>query len=537
MSEGWGLLAEIVSLLAVAFLLGIAAQRLRQDVILGYLLAGLLLGPSAFKLVKSVEAVQILAELGVALLLFSIGLEYSLTKLRRLGRLALVGGGLQIVLSVLLLSATAIAFAQPFQTAVVIGMALALSSTAVVLRLLQSRSEMESPYGRGSLGILLMQDVALVPMLIIFAVLAEGRRGFDAIADLGLALGKAAALIAVLYLFLRYLFPKLFRDASLQNLREVPVVLAMATCLGSTWGAHALGLSPALGAFAGGVLLGDLPYANQIRADAVPLRAIFVTVFFVSIGMLAVPPQWDDVPLVLLLTVIILVLKTVAATFALRTFRLPAQVAVHTGVLLSQIGEFSFVLLSDAGRKSLLPPGVVSPLVSASVLTLLLTPYLFKLAPVLSSHFGMAPDSAPADPKPERRVIVAGYGPSGKEVVAALQERNFEPYVLELNPNSTGGMVHFGDATRPEILEHAGIHAALAFVVTVPDPQLAQTMVACARRLAPDLPVIARSRYHRFLPDLLAAGATLAVDEESSVGRLLAAQVLKALPRGESTSS
>jgi len=533
MVDAWSLLAEIVSLLAVAFVLGVVAQRLRQDVIIGHLLAGLLLGPYALKLVRSTDAVEVLAELGVALLLFSIGLEYSLKKLKQLGKLALVGGGLQISFSILLIIPVALLFDLDLQAATVIGISLAMSSTAVVLRLLQARSEMESPHGRGALGILLMQDGALVPLLILFAVLAEGRRGMAAVADLGLALGKALALVAVLYVFLRYIFPKLFRDASLQQLREVPVVLAMATCLGSTWGAHALGLSPALGAFAGGVLLGDLPFATQIRADAIPLRAIFVTVFFASIGMLAVPPELSDLPMVLLLTVLVLVLKTIAATFALRAFRLPPQVAVRTGVLLSQIGEFSFVLLSEAGGRKLLPPGVVSHLVSVSVLTLLVTPYLFKLAPKLASFFGMAPDAEVRKGHAEHRVIVAGYGPSGKEVVRALQERGFEPYVLDVNPNTAGGFIHFGDASRPEILEHAGIEKALAFVVTVPDPQVAQTMVACARRLAPELPVIVRSRYNRFLPDLLAAGATLAVDEESSVGRLLAAQVIKALPRAE----
>lgn len=532
-ADAWGLLAEIVSLLTVAFLLGLAAQRLRQDVIIGHLLAGLLMGPYVFKLVRSIEAVEVLAELGVALLLFSIGLEFSLKKLKRLGKLALVGGGLQIGFSVLLIIPAALLFHQSLQTSLVIGVSLALSSTAVVLRLLQSRSEVESPHGRGALGILLMQDVALVPLLILVAVLAEGRRGTAALMDLGTALGKAAALVAILWVFLRFIFPRLFHHASLQHLREVPVVLAVGTCLGSTWAAHALGLSPALGAFAGGVLLGDLPFAHQIRADAVPLRAIFVTVFFASIGMLAVPPEISDLPLVLIITVLILGLKTIAATFALRAFRLPAQVAVHTGVLLSQIGEFSFVLLSEAGGKGLLPSEVISPLVSASVITLLLTPYLFNAAPKLSSFFGMTPERGAGPEASRRRVIVAGYGPSGREVVRALQERGFEPYVLEMNPDSEGGIVHFGDASRPEILEHAGIAHALAFVVTIPDPQVAQTMVACARRLAPDLPVIVRSRYNRFLPDLLAAGATLAVDEESSVGRLLAAQVIKALPRDE----
>lgn len=530
MDPSWTILAEVVSLLAGAFVLGLVAQRLRQDVVVGHLLAGLLLGPNALKLVHSVEFVELLAELGVALLLFTIGLEFSLRKMRELGSLALVGGGLQIGYSILLIVPVAFLFGVPPSTGLVIGAALALSSTAVVLRLLTHRSEIDSAHGRSALGILLFQDVALVPLLILVSVMAEGKRGIDGAIDLAIAVGKALALAGFLYVFLRYVFPRLFRGSSPQKLREVPVVLAMATCLGSTWGAHALGLSPALGAFAGGVILGDLPFAHQIRADVIPLRAVFVTLFFASIGMLAVPPRLDDVPLVALLTLLILVLKAMAASFALRTMRVPAQVAVHTGILLCQIGEFSFVLLSTAGSKGLVPMEIVGHLVSASVITLLLTPYMFIFAPRLARLFGMEPRPVSLSARrEERRVIVAGYGPAGTEVVKALEERGLTPYIIELNPTARGDTVHFGDATRPEILFAAGLHSALALVITVPDPQVAGSIVGVARALAPDLPIIVRSRYHRYLSELLGSGATLVVDEEQSVGRLLAAQTLKAL--------
>ena len=530
MDASWNILAEVVSLLAVAFLLGLVADRLRQDVVIGHLLAGLLLGPHALKLVASVDLVTLLAELGVALLLFTIGLEFSLSKLRVLGRLALVGGGLQVTFSILLIAPVAMLFGLPAQSAFVAAASLALSSTAIVLRLLASRAEVDSAQGRGALGILLFQDMALVPILIVFSVLAEGRRGPGGLIEVGLALLKAAILFGGLYLFLRFIFPRLFRDSSPQKLREVPVVLAMATCLGCTWAAHALGLSPALGAFAGGVILGDLPFAHQIRADAIPLRAVFVVLFFASIGMLAVPPQLNDLPLIALFTLLILAVKTIAAALALRALKVPAQTAVHTGILVSQIGEFSFVLLSAAGGKHLIETRAVSHLVSASVATLLLTPYLFMLAPRLSLLFGMkATPRTLAREKAEKWVIVSGFGPAGREVVRALEERGLSPYIIELNPNVSGGNVHFGDATRPEILEEAELDTALALVVTVPDPRVAQSVVHLARRLAPELPIIVRSRYHRYLPDLLAAGATLVVDEEQSVGRLLAAQVLKAV--------
>lgn len=528
--DSWAVLAEVVSLLAVAFVLGLVAQRFRLDVVVGYLLAGVLLGPHALRVIQSTEFVQILAELGVALLLFTIGLEFSLKKLRSMGRLALGGGALQITLTILLVYPVAYLFGVRGAGAFVVGAAMALSSTAIVLRLLGERSELDSAQGRAALGILLFQDIAMVPLLILVEVLAEGKKGADAILQLSWALAKCAFLAVVLFLFLRHIFPRLFRDSSPQKLREVPVVLAMATCLASTWGAHALGLSPALGAFAGGVLLGDLPFAHQIRADVIPLRAVFVTVFFASIGMLAVPPQWSDVPMVALLTLLILVLNTIAAAAALRLFKMPAQMAVHTGILLSQIGEFSFVFLITAGARGILTSDVIASLVSASVLTLLLTPWLFKLAPKLASLFGTAPEHEALGMAPdERRVLVAGYGPAGGEVVRAIVERGFSPFILEMNPNTSGAGVHFGDASRPEILHDAGIGRALALVVTVPDPKVAVSIISEARSLAPDLPIIVRSRYHRYLADLVAAGATLVVDEEQSVGRLLAAQVLKAV--------
>lgn len=530
MDSAWGILAEVVSLLAAAFLLGLIAERLRQDIIIGHLLAGMLLGPYFLKAVHSIQFVQLLAELGVALLLFTIGLEFSLRRLRLLGKLALAGGAMQLGFSVLLIFPVARLFGLKTEAAFVVGAALALSSTAVVLRVLSSRSEVDSAHGRGALGILLFQDVALVPLLILISVLSEGKRGADGVLEVGIALAKAVALGCVLYVLLRFVFPKLFRDSQPQRLREVPVVLAMATCLACTWASHALGLSPALGAFAGGVMLGDLPFAHQIRADVVPLRAVFVTLFFASIGMLAVPPEFADIPLILALTLLILLLKTAAAAMAMRFLKLPSQTAVHIGVLVCQIGEFSFVLLTTAGMKNLLDSQTVSYLISASVLTLLVTPYLFSVAPKIASLFGSPGDQRLAESdETERRVIVSGFGPAGREVVRALDERGFSPYVIELNPATSGANVHFGDATRPEILESARIRSALALVVTVPDPRVAQSVINTARGLVPDLPIIVRSRYHRYLPDLLAAGSTLVVDEEQSVGRLLAAQVLKAV--------
>lgn len=523
----WEILIELVVLLAAAFAMGLIAQRLKQDAIVGHLLAGLALGPGVLGLVRSVDTVIGLAEIGVSLLLFTIGLEFSLPKLRAMGRIALVGGGLQIALTVL--------FAQPFGAllglspsgALAMGLAFSLSSTAIVLRIIAARGESDSPYGRAATGVLLMQDLALAPLLIVMQTMAAGKDGAAGVLAVLVALGKALAFGAVLYLVLRNALPWLVKGSSPQLLREAPVVLSIVTCLGCTWGAHALGLSPALGAFLAGALLGELPYAHQIRADIVPLRAVFVTVFFVSIGLLASPPRLQDVGTIILFAAAILFIKTIAATLALRAAGLPAAVAARGAIVVSQIGEFSFVMLTLAQQSRLLPSNKASLMVSAAVLTMLATPYLFWVAPRLARFFVMKADPDKPRSGTENLIIVAGYGPAGEEVVHTLNAHGFEPHIIDLNPRTASKHVHYGDASQPEILTEAGIIHAQGVVVTVPDPAAAAAIVHTVRAIRPELPIIVRSRHSRSATALLAAGATSVVDEERTVGRSLSNTALR----------
>jgi CPA2 family monovalent cation:H+ antiporter-2 len=523
----WEILIELVALLAIAFVTGLAAQRLKQDAIVGYLLAGLALGPGVLGLVHSLDLVMGLAEIGVSLLLFTIGLEFSLSKLRALGRVALMGGGFQIALTVLFAQPMGALMGLPPIGAMAMGLAFALSSTAIVLRLITARGEGDSPYGRAATGILLMQDLALAPLLIIMQTMAEGREGAAGVISVLIALAKAVALGAVMYAVLRNALPWLVKGSTPQLLREAPAVLSIVTCLGCTWGAHALGLSPALGAFLGGALLGELPYAHQIRADIVPLRAVFVTLFFASIGLLATPPHLRDLGLVVLIAVSILFIKTVAAALALRFAGVPAVVATRSALVVSQIGEFSFVMLTLAQQSRLLPSQTAAILVSSSVLTMLATPYLFLLAPRFARLFGMKPDLQRHREPGRGKVIIAGYGPAGEEVARSIAGHGIDTRVVDLNPRSAAEGVCFGDASQPEILTQAGILDALGMVITVPDPAAAEAIINTARTLRPDLPLVVRARHNRSAAGLLASGATHVVDEEVTVGRVLSTAALR----------
>ena len=350
----WGFLLQIVLLLGLAMLCGIVAQRLRQNAVIGYLVAGIILGPRTFGIVKDPQSVEVLAELGVSLLLFTIGLEFSWRRLREFGKSAALLGVFQIVATIVAGSAMGTLAGLPPRAAFVCGAALAMSSTAVVLRLLIERAELDSPHGRNALSVLLMQDLAVVPLLIVVSVFADGASGAGALEELGMSLVKSVALIGAFFVVIRYALPAIITQASTARNRDLPVVLAIAVSLGCSWSAHAVGLSPVLGAFAAGILLADLEFAEQIRADVMPLRAAFVTLFFASIGMLAAVPSALGILGAALLALLIFVVKATVITGVALLLRKPLRVSLRTGIVLAQIGEFSFVLAQIAVGKRVL---------------------------------------------------------------------------------------------------------------------------------------------------------------------------------------
>jgi CPA2 family monovalent cation:H+ antiporter-2 len=554
MMEAWHFILELTGLLALAALLGTISERLGFSALIGYLLAGLLLGPGGLGLVEPGNVAPV-AELGVALLLFSIGLEFSLPRLRRLGPRVLWSGVLQVLLTGAIFSAIALALGLSLRPAIVIGAVVCLSSTASVLRLLQERTELETVPGRSALGILLVQDIAVVPLVLLVTLLG-GQGGIESLLlDVAVALGAGLGLIGALLLIGRFVLPRFLTQAVLTRNRELAILSAVVICLATTWAAHEIGLSPALGAFVAGLVLAESPLATQIRADVGVLRTLFVALFFAGVGMLA-ELAWFTKHAAILPGVLagILVIKAAAITAILRLLRLPWRHAVAAGVALCQIGEFGFVLLQIAGGFGLLPAEITEVLLLATVGALLVTPFLLPLGHWLGRRLGResAPAAAPAgasEPEgapPEGlrdHVLVVGYGPAGQQVAEGLLRGHAAVCVIDANPQAAdltrqrGLPVLIGDATFRDILDHAGLLSARALVVTVPDQGAVRAILRLSRAMAPRVPVIVRARYHRFVDNLAGEGAAAIYDEESAAGESLAelvAECLDACPRGES---
>lgn len=565
MQEGWQLLVDVLVLLAAALVLGTLAERLRQSAIVGYLLAGTLVGPGGFGLIGSHgdetagEGVLVIAELGVALLLFTIGLEFSFRRLRQLGVLGLGGGTLQLLLTAAVVWPIVRFIGLSPLAAVAVAMTIGLSSTASVLSLLQERAAVETPHGRVSVGILLLQDVAVLPLTLIMSALAAGGTP----ANIALSLAKTLLFAAILtgaFLFLfNVLAPRLLNLREWARNREFPILLAVVMALGSAAAAHEIGISPAIGAFLAGVLLAESPFAVQVRADIASLRTALVTLFFASIGILA-DPSWamEHWHWVVGATLAVLLGKA-AVIFGILSLPLgglkqSAGVAAAAGLCLAQVGEFSFVLAKIASG-TLFDEDTFRLVVSVTIATLFLTPYLVAAAPHVAVTLNRVfpPKQAVARPSADQiaarpteeeepgepvfgRVILVGFGPAGQQVAAALARQiRGRGDVIDLNPRVSrlapeyGLVGHVGDATQAMVLEHAGLAEAQALIVTLPDPAAARQVIGVARGLNPNLKIIARSRYHVTRWELMMAGAEIVVDEEEHVGRRLAVETRRIL--------
>jgi len=534
--ELWRFLMELVLLLGGAFILGAVAQRLRQSPIVGYLLAGTVIGPLLF----NAQVVSQTAELGVALLLFSIGLEFSFGRLRRMGVMAFGGGSLQVAAT---LVAVALLLVKPLglAQALTIGAIVSLSSTAVVMRVLVDRAEVDSVRGRSCLSILLLQDIAVVPLVLMVSLFTPMASDISIILHIGKIGGAALGLALVLYLLLYHLVPRLLAVGGVFTNRELSVLLALAVSLGAAWAAHAMGISPALGAFVAGMLLGESPYATQIRADIGALRTVMVTLFFASVGMLA-NPVWffSHIHWVVLVAVVIVLLKTIVIVGVTRLFGLDRRHAMATGITLAQVGEFSFVLATVAHNGAIMGGDTFNLIVSVIILLIFAAPYMVAwahpLADGLNSVLHQADAGKPdAEERPVdagQRVLVVGFGPAGREVSEALLNRQLTPLVVDINPQSVragqalGIDVHLGDASHEDVLAHAGLAEVCMAVVTVPDSRAAATIVGLMRRLRPTLAIAARCRYNRHLADLKQAGADMIVDEEIVTGKVLAQHIM-----------
>lgn len=547
MADFWDFLLVLLVLLAAAMTLGTIMERLRQSAVLGYMLAGAILGPYAVGLVPDDETIHLMAELGVALLLFSIGLEFNLAELRSLGVRPLVGGALQIIFTTLVVAGLATLAGLDTRPAIGVGIIVSMSSTEVVLSALSRRAETDSLHGRFALAVLLFQDVAVVPAVLLVTALASDGTAGDVAKGTGLSLLLIVGFIIAFFLISKFLLPHIVRFAAAARNREFGVIFALVAGLGSAWVAHALHLSPALGAFIAGVFLGESVIATQLRGDVTPFRTIFVTLFFATIGTFA-DLQWiaGHAWQVALATAGVMAGKAIIVWLTGATLGMPHRHAAAAGVCIAQMGVFSFVLLQIAKGGKLIDSDDFNLLISTAIASLFATPYLVKLGPSGGAWWELQlrrlklvrRDTPPdkADPVQEGHVILVGYGPAGRAVDEALRAVKVPVTLIDLNITTVmearagGRRAYVGDAANEDTLEMADLPNARAVVVTLPDPRVAAEAVRMVRsHCGAPITVIARARYHRYRGELENAGAHVVVDEEEAVGAQLADALRKSL--------
>jgi CPA2 family monovalent cation:H+ antiporter-2 len=547
-----GLLPSLLVTYAIALVLLIGLARLHVPSLVALMLAGVVAGPHGIRVVSAPEDVEMLAELGIVLLLFTVGLDFSMTAVRQIWRTIVIAGLLQIVGTAALIAVLVRTLGEvSTQLAVFIGLFVALSSTAIVLKGLAERNELTAPHGRLSVGILLLQDLAIVILLLLVPILS----GKTPVSAMPLALLRALVAIGAVAGASRLLLPPFLRLVTSSGRREAFPLAVIVASVGTAWLGSLVGLSMAVGAFLAGLMLAESEFSHQAYAEVRPVRDVLSGLFFISLGMLVdLRMILEHLPAVLAVAGGIIGLKAVVAGNALVLTATPVRVAIAAAIGLSQVGEFSFILGRAGLESGLLPATLWQVLLGASVATMVVTPALLGIAPSLAVRLTRAADriwtragagqladfAAATGGSAEvaglsGHVIILGFGAGGRLMARALHDLGIPYLVLELNgvtvrhARAEGEQIIYGDATSPESLEAASVSRALAIVSLLSDPDATRRMVRLVRQHAPAIQIIARTRYRLEAERLLADGATVAVAEEQEASLEVLAQMLARL--------
>jgi len=547
------ILQDVLVILALSAVMLYVCHYLRVPSVVGYLLAGLIAGPHALGLVSHAHAVEILAEVGVVFLLFAIGTEFSLPDLLALRRPALLGGSLQMALSIGAGFLAALAWGYQPGPAVFLGFMLALSSTAVVLKVLQERREAEAPHGRVALAVLIFQDIAIVPLMLLAPLLA-GRAHSPGAALLTLG-AKAVLVLGVVYVSARWIAPFLLKRIAATRNNELFLLAIVGLCFSIAWLTWRIGLSLPLGAFLAGLIVSGSAYSHQALARILPFRDVFSSLFFVSIGMLLDVQAAASRPLMVLgLCLGVLAVKAFLAGGVVQILGYPLRAAALTGLALCQVGEFSFILAQTGLDQGLLVREQYQMFLSVAVPGMALTPFIMALAPRVADLLEKLPlpgpwlrgIRAPAASSGHfnnlsGHLVIIGFGLSGRNLARGARTWDIPYVILEMNPETVlqeqaaGEPMVYGDASYPALLEHLGVPRARAAAVAISDPAASKRTVQALRQMNPDLYIAARCRFLSEREELLALGASEVIPEEFETSVELFSRVLARyhVPRAE----
>ena len=540
-------LVELVILFGLSVLIAYLCYHFKIVPIVGFLITGVLIGPEALALVEDQELVDILAEIGIILLLFTIGIEFSLEKLSRIKKAIVVGGGLQVTITTGLVALILYYFGISWSSGIYTGCLVALSSTAIILGLLSDEGKTDTPSGQLSLAVLIFQDLAIIFMVLLIPMLSGQTQSPT---DLLWILGKAVLLIVAVLVLAQRIVPWLLEKVAHTMRQELFLLTVVGICFGTAALSQMVGVSVALGAFLAGLVVSESQFREQAISEVLPLRIVFNVVFFVSVGMLLDLAYVIQHPLIILgVALAVVILKLIISTGSLLTLRYPVRIAGASGLALAQIGEFSFVLERAGRMAGLTPAGMGDPgsqtFIAVTVLLMLITPFFVHQSRVFGELLNRTPlrhlstgwrdsegDQAKADL--EDHVIIIGYGPAGRHLVQVLRDSGIPFVVVEMNPSNVNAMkeegipVIFGDAGRHHIMELASVKSAKLCVIATNDPDSSPRIIQLARQLNPTLQIVVRTRYLSQLEHFERMGADIVVPEEMETTVRLFSHVLGA---------
>lgn len=519
------ILRELIILLAVSLPITYVFHRAKLPALVGFLITGVLIGPYGAAIITETRVVERLADVGVVLLLFAVGLEFSIEDIVRSSRQFFIGGTMQVLLTVGAVFGIAAALRYPMPLALFFGFLASLSSTAIVLKMYSDRTELDSAHGRLGTGILLFQDIAVVPMMLMLPLLAEaGVAGAMTPLSVLLSLGKAVLGLIGVYVAARRAVPFLLHQVILLRNREMFFLLVVLLCLGTAWVTYRLGLSLALGAFLAGLIISESEYSHHIVAEITPFRDYFASIFFISIGMLLhtayFRAHW---PVLVVLALLLILLKSGLVALTAAILRFPVRSAVLAGLGLAQIGEFSFLLAEEGHVRGLMSHDIFQMFINTSILTMLATPFLIQIGPWMTARLPELPSDAinkNGSCPLQGHTIIAGYGLNGRNLAKTLKATHIPYVVLEVNADTIrkmraeGEPIIYGDITRQDTMKRAGVECAKVIVFAISDYSATRMAVRMVRHLNPSIFILIRTRYAAEVDELTKLGADQVIPEE-----------------------
>ncbi len=528
------ILQQFIIALVVAVVVVVILSRLKIPSVIGFLFTGILIGPHVLSLVHAGHEIEILAEVGVMLLMFTIGLEFSIKRILSMRHEVLVLGGLQIVFTISLVFIL-MKFLLGFnlQESILASFVISMSSTAIVLKSLQDKGQLQSPSGRIMTGILLFQDICVVPLIILTPII--GKLNDVDITEILLKIGISFALIILIFYISKFLLPKLFDLICSFRINELFMILVLTLCFGLAILTNNLGFSLALGSFIAGMILAESDFIYQIEADVMPLKNVFLSIFFISVGMLLNVEFVINNPVnVATAAISILLVKTIIIAGIAKSFKTPLNISLLIGLGISQIGEFSFMLLNIARPLNFISDEYYQTFLSSSIISMMATPAFLGLGNILLNRSELK-QNIEGENTNEQHVLIAGYGVNGQNLTKIFKSLNIPYKIIEINPNTVkkfkkeGEDRVFGDITKRDNLLHLGIDKARMMVIAISDWDATLKAVTTGRQLNPDLKIIVRTEFVTQIEPLYKAGANVVISQEFEASLEIAAYVLKTL--------